>query len=57
MCPQTCGVCPCSDGRKKFLLENGALKSCWWVRNKNTSKRCQRLGVAETCRKTCGQCS
>ena len=59
MCPETCGkVCPmCSDGRKKFLLENGALKSCWWVRNKNTSKRCQRLGVAETCRKTCGQCS
>ncbi|GFH55221.1 hypothetical protein CTEN210_11697 [Chaetoceros tenuissimus] len=58
MCPQTCMTCDkCVDGRRRFYMKNGTSRACYWASSRNTVKRCKVLGIAETCRKTCGQCS
>jgi len=59
-CPVTCGTCDkdkCKDAAKRFYLEtNGNLKSCLWVRTKDTEKRCKKIGDPYTCRASCGYC-
>jgi hypothetical protein len=62
MCTQTCMTCDtCADGRRRFYMKNSQSRkhsrACYWASNRNTEKRCKVFGIAETCRKTCGQCS
>ena len=62
MCPRTCKTCDtCVDGRRRFYMKNSTRRkrnrACYWASSRNTVKRCKVLGIAETCRKTCGQCS
>jgi len=58
-CPKTCGTCNnnCVDATKRFYLKNGKLKSCDWVKQTKTAKRCNKIGDKYTCRETCGDCS
>eukprot|EP00979_Chaetoceros_neogracilis_P014963 scaffold5194_cov260-Chaetoceros_neogracile.AAC.5 len=52
-CPDTCAGDCSADSQKKFQLQNGKAFKCTWVANTNTSKRCSKDGVSETCRNTC----
>lgn len=56
-CPSTCGQCNtlrCVDAKQRFALkENGNLKSCTWVRRKDTVARCNKIDVETVCRETC----
>lgn len=60
ICPSTCGTCStCVDSSSKFKLTlNGRKrnKDCSWVAKKNTTKRCSKSGVTNSCRATCGVC-
>lgn len=61
-CPLTCdsmedSCATCADSKKKFFLKNGAMKGCWWVRQKNTEKRCAKNGVGSSCQATCEFCA
>ena len=60
MCSSTCGACgTCVDSTNRFrLVWNGKkiTRSCIWVKNKLTDKRCKAEGVAEACRETCAMC-
>merc|ERR1712113_1022661 len=55
-CPLTCGSCyvdACTDAMQRISLPSGHLKSCSWVRHRDTQSRCETEGVADTCRNTC----
>lgn len=51
-CPLTCDGDCSADSKKRFKIGR-KFRTCRWVARKNTVKRCQRSGVAETCRNTC----
>jgi hypothetical protein len=61
-CPMTCDTCStCKDSPLKFKvvdLETGTVKmtDCKWVEEK-PKKRCERRGIASTCRMACGSCN
>jgi hypothetical protein len=66
MCPATCGTCAyenCSDGGKRFLPNNAEKKkkvSCSWIKrrpDKVKARWCNKIGVSQICRNTCGHCS
>ena len=65
-CPKTCNKCElseCKDSpfRFRYPLQNsdysGKTRTCKWVATGNTRKKCNRPGVAETCRETCAVCA
>ncbi len=63
MCPLTCNKCDlCKDpkAKMKFYEVPGAdkkiAKKCSWTKSEVES-RCNILGMKDTCRKTCGNCS
>ena len=59
-CPKTCNQCSiCQDGSNRFKVQlNGKKRNrdCTWVANRATNSRCKKVGVRDTCRKTCGRC-
>ena len=61
-CPKTCSKCKfftshCKDATKNFRLPDRTMRSCKWVKNRNTRERCKIAGVKSTCRATCGVCT
>jgi hypothetical protein len=64
MCPLTCGTCAyenCTDGSKRFE-QNRRIKwtpTCSWIKQRPEKKRekwCNKRGVSQICRHTCGHC-
>ena len=61
-CPATCNKCnsnpnECKDVEERFM-DNGQMRSCWWVGNKDTDRRCSKsLTCRQKCPKTCDECS
>jgi hypothetical protein len=60
MCADTCRTCSsCQDSTLPMKLTHQGktiTKSCTWVADNKTAKRCTLDGVANACRSTCGEC-
>jgi len=60
-CPNVCGQCStCQDAALTFVVtlnKKKRAKKCTWVSNQSTNFRCNKSGVRDTCRQTCGTCT
>ena len=63
MCPVTCGTCGyenCRDGGLRFRQGGSKKTSCSWIKrrpDKIKKRWCNKSGVSQICRYTCGHCS
>ena len=56
-CRSTCGTCDfCKNSRAKFEWKTDKFKSCSSIKRKNLARRCQIVGVKESCPKLCNEC-